>query len=91
VKIELRGRLICGNAAEAQRVRDLLPEHIALTRAEPGCIHFEVVQSEDPLVWTVFEQFAGEDDFAAHQARVKASTWGQGTLGIKRDYMISRA
>lgn len=69
-------------------MRTHLPEHIRLSRAEPGCLKFEVTQDDDPLIWRVSECFASAADFEAHQARVKASEWGLATQGIARDYRI---
>ena len=87
-RIALTGRLICRDGAEAALVRAHLPEHIRLTRAEPGCLSFEVSQSADPLVWSVAELFESRAAFAAHQARAGASAWGRATHGIKRDYAV---
>ena len=84
----LSGRLICADAEEAERVRAHLPDHIRLTRAETGCLSFEVTQSPDPLIWTVEERFTSRAAFEAHQMRVAASDWGRATRGIKRDYLI---
>lgn len=88
--IELKGRLICESDEEVETVSRYLPRHIELTRAEVGCLHFEVVQTEDPLVWFVAERFADQSAFDAHQKRVKASDWGRATARIERDYVISR-
>ncbi|WP_181275709.1 putative quinol monooxygenase [Brevibacterium oceani] len=87
--IELKGRLICENEEEAATISCHLPRHLELTRAEVGCLHFEVVQTEDPLVWSVAERFADQSAFDAHQARARASDWGNATAGIRRDYVIS--
>jgi quinol monooxygenase YgiN len=88
VEIRLTGLLVCRNAAEAAIVATHLPEHIELTRAERGCLSFEVAATDDPLVWTVEELFASEDAFAAHQARVNGSEWGRSTAGIERQYEV---
>ncbi|WHZ35820.1 putative quinol monooxygenase [Sagittula sp. MA-2] len=85
--IELTGRLVCADAAEAERVRQALPEHVALTRAEPGCLSFEV-EPCGPLVWRVAERFTDSAAFEAHQKRMRESDWGRTTAGIKRDYEI---
>lgn len=90
VEIQLTGRLVCRNAAEAAIVAAHLPEHIEVTRAERGCLSFEVAATDDPLVWTVEERFTSEDAFAAHQARVAGSDWGRSTAGIERQYDIQR-
>ena len=73
--VELTGRLVCGDLDEAAAVRRHLPEHVALTRAEPGCLRFEVEPTEDPLVWTVSELFVDRAAFEAHQARIRSSPW----------------
>ena len=87
--IRLTGRLICADEGQAALVAAYLPEHIRLTRAEPGCISFEVRQSGDPLVWEVAEVFSSRAAFEAHQARAAASAWGQATKGIERQYVIT--
>ena len=69
-------------------VRRHLPRHVELTRAEPGCLRFDVESSSDPLVWTVFEEFVDRAAFDAHQARVRSSEWGRETAGIERHYVI---
>ncbi|WP_228460913.1 putative quinol monooxygenase [Gordonia crocea] len=89
--IELKGRLICEDDAEVETVSRYLSRHVELTRAEAGCLHFEVVPTENPRVWSVVERFADQPAFDAHQARVRASDWGKATAGIKRDYAITRA
>lgn len=88
--VELTGRLLCESAEQAEIVHRHLPRHIELTRAEEGCLRFDVTQAEDPLVWTVAELFADQSAFEAHQERVKASEWGRATTAIARDYVITR-
>ena len=87
-EVTLSGELSCADAAEAERVRAHLDEHVALTRAEPGCLSFEVTPTADELVWRVAERFVDEAAFDAHQRRVAASTWGRETAGIERSYVI---
>ncbi|MEQ6247945.1 antibiotic biosynthesis monooxygenase [Sulfitobacter sp. HNIBRBA3233] len=87
-EVTLSGRLICATADEALRVRAALPAHIVLTRAEAGCISFEVTETDDPLVWNVSERFTGKAAFEAHQVRASASDWARETAGIKRDYVV---
>ncbi|MDQ0279439.1 quinol monooxygenase YgiN [Arthrobacter silviterrae] len=87
--ITLTGQLICQDEGELAIVAKQLPRHIEATRAEPGCISFEVTQTEDPLVWDVSECFQDVLSFEFHQARVKASEWGRATAGIKRSYLVS--
>lgn len=87
--IRLAGRLICRSEAEIAIVTEHLTRHIELTRAEPGCISFEVEPSNEPGVWDVSECFKNTASFEFHQARVKHSEWGRQTAGIHRDYAVS--
>ncbi|WP_299597005.1 antibiotic biosynthesis monooxygenase [uncultured Tateyamaria sp.] len=86
--VTLDGFLRCASEAEAARVRAALPEHVRLTRAEPGCIRFDVLPTDDPLVWTVSEEFTDPAAFDAHQSRASKSIWAKETAGIARDYAI---
>lgn len=66
-----------------------LPHHVRLTRAEPGCLSFEV--TPDPACpgrYRVAELFASRAAFEAHQARVAASDWGRISAGILRSYRV---
>ena len=87
-EVRLTGQLVCTSDVEQGLVARLLPEHIALTRVEPGCILFEVTQIEDSLIWRVEERFADAASFHAHLARVAASEWGRATHGIAREYVV---
>ncbi len=69
--------------------RDHLPDHIRLTRAEPGCLKFEVFRSHsDPTRFAVSEAFRDRAAFEAHQARAAGTTWAKVTKDIPRDYKI---
>ncbi|WP_422076283.1 putative quinol monooxygenase [Vannielia sp.] len=87
-KIRVEGRLVCANEAQAEIARTHLPEHIRLSREEPGNLRFDLAPSDDPLVWTLSEVFESPEAFAAHQARTKASTWGQVSGEITRDFTV---
>ena len=82
----LTGRLICQDAGQMMTALSLLPEHIRLSREEPGCLHFDLWQDEDPLVWHLSELFVDADAFAAHGARTKDSAWGREGTAIGRDF-----
>lgn len=85
----LSGFLVCRSLEEADRVAALLPEHVRLTRAEPGCLRFEVWRSHaDPCRFAVTERFRDRAAFEAHQARTAATIWARATRGIPRDYVI---
>ncbi|MDO5657671.1 MAG: GNAT family N-acetyltransferase [Paracoccus sp. (in: a-proteobacteria)] len=86
--IELTGRLSARDDAEAARIRALLPAHIEATRAEPGCLRFDV-EEVGARLWQVDELFTDDDAFAAHQTRAGGSAWGQGTAAAPRDYRRS--
>ena len=76
-------------ADRLEAVKAALPQHIALTRAEVGCLKFEVVPSETVAGrLLVSEVFTDQAAFDVHQARTKASEWFQVTAGIPRDYSI---
>jgi quinol monooxygenase YgiN len=89
--VHLSGQLICASQAEAKIVADHLPEHIRLTRLEPGCEMFDVTQSADPLVWNVAERFTTRADFDAHQTRTRASRWGAKSAGIARHFTVTES
>jgi len=88
-EVILKGTLTCATEAEVARVRAALPSRIALTRAEAGCLSFEVTPTENPLIWTVAERFADADAFDAHQTRSASSDWAEQTRGVARDYTVT--
>nr|WP_245897853.1 putative quinol monooxygenase [Pseudoprimorskyibacter insulae] len=71
----------------APAVRAALPDHIRLTRAEPGCIRFDVTETA-PGVFTVEELFTDQAAFDAHQSRTRASAWFAVTQDFPRDYSV---
>lgn len=87
--VVLTGQLLCVDVHEAELVEELLPGHVQLTRAEPGCVAFAVERTADPLVWQVDEVFVDAAAFAAHQARVSASEWGRRTAAVERRYEVT--
>ena len=88
-EVILNGTLTCTSQDQLGRVIAGLGQHIALTRAEAGCLAFDVEQTADPMVWTVTERFSGSAAFEAHQKRAAASDWARLTEGIARDYIIT--
>lgn len=89
--ITVTGTLTCANGEEADIVRTCLPDHIRLSRAEPGCLSFNVIPTGDPLVWRLDESFVNREAFDAHQARTRASAWYKATAHMRRDFRISGA
>lgn len=61
--IDVTGTLTCATEAEAALVRALLPDHIRLTRAEPGCLTFNITATADPLIWQLDESFTDRAAF----------------------------
>ena len=86
--VRLRGQMICMTDAELQALRQHLAEHIRLTRAEPGCMTFEVTPTDDPMVHEVMEAFRDRASFDAHQARTRDSVWFAATRHILRDFRL---
>lgn len=84
--VGLTGRLICSGTDELMLALALLPEHVRLSRAEQGCLRFDIWLTDDPMVWQLSELFTDEDAFAAHQSRTLASEWGQKSKALKRDF-----
>lgn len=85
--IALNGRLICEDAPQMMAALSLLPDHMALSRQEPGCLRFDVWQDEDPMVWNLTELFADQEALEHHQARMAESEWGQGSTDLRRDFV----
>lgn len=89
-RVTLTGFLICRSLEEADRVSELLDAHLRATRAEPGCLSFEVVRSmADPARFAVREVFADRAAYDAHQARLRQTRWWLETEGIPRDYRLT--
>jgi quinol monooxygenase YgiN len=88
-RVRLSGFLRCASVEDVEIVKHHLPDHLHLTRAEPGCLSFEVSQTDDPLVWRVDELFVDRAAFDFHQQRTRASGWFTATSTIARDYTIS--
>ena len=87
-KVTLNGVLTCA-PEDIEIVLSALPEHLRLTRDEPGCICFEVEQlPASPCVFEVRECFADQAAFEAHQLRTRASRWWRLTSHMPRDFSI---
>ena len=77
--VALHGRLICHDTAQMLTALDMLQDHADASRAEPGCLFFEIAQTDDPLVWRVEELFRDAAALEAHRARTRASPWAAAT------------
>ncbi|MBW6417479.1 putative quinol monooxygenase [Celeribacter sp. PS-C1] len=88
-KVMLSGTMTCA-AHEIDHVLALLPEHIRLSRAEPGCLQFDLWQDEvRPTEFHVTEVFRDARAFAAHQDRTQSSDWWRVTHHMARDFRTS--
>ena len=77
-------------ADRLEEIRTALVAHIRLTRAEPGCVSFDVTEDPDTNGrFIVAERFTDSDAFRAHQARTRLSDWGRTSDGIPRDYTVT--
>ena len=75
--------------ADLSAVIDELPRHIELTRAEQGCIAFDVIQDKQSRYkFTVYEKFSSREAFEFHQHRVRSSAWGLVAKNVERYYKI---
>lgn len=88
-QVRLSGFLCCATLDEVEIVKAHLHNHVRLTKAEPGCLSFEVSQTENPLVWRVEEMFSDRTAFDFHQQRTRASEWFTATSMIQRDYVVT--
>ncbi|MGB3614097.1 MAG: antibiotic biosynthesis monooxygenase [Elainellaceae cyanobacterium] len=87
-KVTLSGFIVVPES-DIETVRSELPNHIKLTREEPGCISFNVQQSDsEPARFDVIEEFESREAFEHHQRRVKASLWGDVTINVERHYEV---
>lgn len=87
--IRLTGHIDVPQARRAA-VAAALPEHIRLSRAEPGCRSFDVTPDPDVAGrWQVAESFDDRAAFDAHQARTGASAWGRIAAGLARQYTLA--
>lgn len=87
--ITLTGTLTCPTTDDMTIIQTYLPDHIALSRAEPGCLSFNAVQTADPMVWQVDETYIDKSAFEAHQTRNRASIWWKKSQNIVRDFKIT--
>ena len=85
--IRLTGTMTCPPERLAE-VRAALPDHVDLTRAEPGCLRFVVTETAEGR-FDVDEAFADRAAFEAHQRRGSASDWARVTADLPREYRVT--
>lgn len=87
-KVTLKGFIIV-QTEDLSAVKEELINHRNLTHAEPGCLIFEVTQSEsNPNRFDVYETFVNKAAFDAHQQRIQNSHWREVTANVERHYEI---
>lgn len=86
--VRLSGRMICATKDEADAVRRHLDAHIERTRAEDGCLLFEITPLGGGRAWSVEELWTDASTFREHQRRAAHSEWGRATAGIERRYRV---
>nr|WP_321509728.1 putative quinol monooxygenase [uncultured Celeribacter sp.] len=90
-RVLLTGTMRCA-PHEVDDVVALLDLHRRLSRAEPGCLQFDLWQDElDPSLFHVHEVFRSESDFEAHQTRTRRSDWWRITHAMTRNFTRSPA
>lgn len=85
--IRLSGTMTCA-PGEAAALRAALPDHVRLSRAEPGCLSFDVTETA-PGVFTVTESFVSRAAFDAHQTRTRNSDWWRVTGHMPRAFTVT--
>lgn len=67
-----------------------LPKHVEATKAEEGCIEFEVIQDKGyPNRFNVFEIFIDRESFDYHQERTAGSQWAVASANVVRHYNVT--
>jgi len=75
--------------ADLKSVKLALPTHIRLTRQEPDCTSFHILQDENlPTRFHVIESFTSAAAFHRHQTRMKNSEWALVSKNAARHYDI---
>ncbi|WP_196140764.1 putative quinol monooxygenase [Aliikangiella sp. G2MR2-5] len=88
-KVVLKGYVLVPES-DLDAVMNELPNHIANTQSEEGCLVFSVVQDNlNKNQLNVYEEFIDDVTFNNHQKRVSSSTWGAISENCQRHYEIS--
>ena len=89
--LTLRGYILVP-ANDLDAVKAALPEHIDKTRAEEGCIRFEVTADPNNAArFNVLETFRDREAFEHHQNRTAASDWATVSSRATRHYDITES
>lgn len=84
-QVALSGHITCAGMGQLMVLLTHVQSHVAASRAEPGCLYFDIAQTDDPLVWRVEELFRDRAALDAHRARTRQGAWWAATSGIARD------
>ena len=87
-KIILSGYILVARH-ELPAIRNALPEHLAETRGEAGCLVFDVREADDDSGrFEVYEEFESREAFEFHQTRARQSEWGVVSKNVRRFYDV---
>lgn len=87
-KVIARGTIRCAEG-ELAVIAPAIAEHVRLSRAEPGCIAFDITATaHDPCLFAVVEEFIDRAAFEAHTARTRASDWWRVSQHLPRDIRV---
>ncbi len=63
------------DAGDVEEIRELMTELMRASRAEPGCVKFDVFHShDDPLTFLLYETWADEQAWKDHRERDAVQT-----------------
>lgn len=74
-QVALSGNVTCTDTAQLMTLLMHVSAHVAETRAEPGCLYYEIAQTDEPMVWRVEGLFHDAAALDIHRRRNAASPW----------------
>lgn len=83
-QLALSDDITCSDMAQLMALLMHAETHVAATRAEPGCLYYEIAQTADPMVWRVEGLFHDAAALEFHRKRTAAGPWAV-TAGLSRD------
>lgn len=87
-EVTLTGHFIVPES-DLQAILKELPNHIAASRNEPGCIKFEATQDDvQPNKFHLSERFASPEAFEQHKERAARTEWATAAVNIERHFNI---
>ena len=88
--IHVTGFILCPTMADADALSHLVADHLAATRAEPGCVHADILRSqEDPMRFAVALIFRDRAAHRAHVARTAVTAWGATTATLADELAVT--